>query len=110
MLRNVLTVPIFDSSIKSLLDTVKTSLSRALRDNDLIYHHDVPASASLPPIQETVLATATVPPGLPDPKIVMGSMNSLFSNLIGWGARQAISKHFRVYFSQDIHFFARNLQ
>jgi len=109
-MRNVLTVPIFDNSIKSLLDTVKTSLSRAQRDNDLIYHHDVPASASLPPIQETVLATATIPPGLPDPKIVMGSMNPLFSSLIGWGAREAISKHFRAYFSQDIHFFARNLQ
>ncbi|KAL9714113.1 pH-response regulator protein palA/rim20 [Leucoagaricus gongylophorus] len=81
---------IFDNSVKSLLDTVQKSLSRAERDNDLIYHHDVPPSASLPPIQETSLATATIPPGLLDPKSVLGSMNPLFGSLIGWGALEAI--------------------
>jgi len=92
---------IFDNSVKSLLDTVQKSLSRAERDNDLIYHHDVPPSASLPPIQETSLATATIPPGLLDPKSVLGSMNPLFGSLIGWGALEAISKYFHVYFPLD---------
>ncbi|KAF9450357.1 BRO1-domain-containing protein [Macrolepiota fuliginosa MF-IS2] len=77
--------------IQSLLDTVKTSLARAERDNDLIYHCDVPAIVTLPPIQETSLATATIPPGLLNPKIVLGSMQPLFEGLAGWGAREAIN-------------------
>ncbi|KXN89114.1 pH-response regulator protein palA/RIM20 [Leucoagaricus sp. SymC.cos] len=77
--------------IQSLLDTVQTRLTRAERDNDFIYHHDIPAGAALPPIQETSLATATIPPGLLEPKTVLGSMQPLFDGLIGWGAREAIS-------------------
>lgn len=77
--------------IQSLLDTVQRSLTRAECDNDLIYHHDIPAGAALPPIQETSLATATIPPGLLDPKTVLGSMQPLFDGLVGWGAREAIN-------------------
>jgi programmed cell death 6-interacting protein len=84
-------VLILDNRVKSLLDTVQTSLARAERDNDLIYHNDIPAGASLPPIHETSLATPTDLPGLLNPKIALGSMQPLFDGLIGWGAREAIS-------------------
>ncbi|KAJ3573631.1 hypothetical protein NP233_g2307 [Leucocoprinus birnbaumii] len=77
--------------IQSLLDTVQRNLTRAERDNDLIYHHDIPAKAALPLIQETSLATAIVPPGLTGPKTLLGSMQPLFDGLVGWGAREAIN-------------------
>ena len=73
------------------METVEKGLVRAQRDNDLIYHKDVPASSSLPEIQETNLARATIPPGLLRPEEALKSKRPLFQNLIGWGAREAIS-------------------
>jgi len=77
---------------QSLMETVQKSVVRAQRDNDLIYHQDVPTAASLPAIQETSIAKATVPPRLLRPEEVLDGTRPLFSELIGWGAREAISK------------------
>lgn len=79
-----------DNRVKSLLDTVQKDLTRAQRDNDLIYHNDIPATTTLSPIPEASLAAPTVPPGLLDPKTILGTMQPLFDGLIGWGAREAI--------------------
>ncbi|KAF8910637.1 BRO1-like domain-containing protein [Gymnopilus junonius] len=76
---------------QSLLETVKKSESRARRDNDLIYHQDVPAPSALSPIQETRLVTSTVPKGLLNPESVIGTRHQLFSQLAGWGAREAVN-------------------
>ncbi|EKM78721.1 hypothetical protein AGABI1DRAFT_59755 [Agaricus bisporus var. burnettii JB137-S8] len=77
--------------IKSLLDTVQKDLARAQRDNDLIYHHDVPAAAALPIIQETNLTDSTIPPALRDPNTALKQMQPLFDGLVGWGAREAMN-------------------
>ena len=71
---------------------MRKSLTRAQRDNDLIYHQDVPAASALPAIQQTNLATATIPAGLLNPASILGSKRPIFGELIGWGAREAISK------------------
>ncbi|KAF8896364.1 ALIX V-shaped domain binding to HIV-domain-containing protein [Infundibulicybe gibba] len=65
-------------------------LTRARRDNDLIYHHDVPTLSSLPSIPDAALATPTIPPGLTNPSTILGSRPVLFEELLGWGAREAI--------------------
>jgi programmed cell death 6-interacting protein len=75
------------------LETVKQSEIRAQRDNDLIYHQDVPSSAALPPLQKTVLVSATVPKGLSNPQSMLVGQHVLFSDLAGWGTQEAISTH-----------------
>ncbi|KAH9481355.1 pH-response regulator protein palA/RIM20 [Psilocybe cubensis] len=76
---------------QSLLETVKKSEARAQRDNDLIYHQDVPSPSALPPIQEAKLVNSTIPKGLQNPSGILGTRHQLFSNLAGWGSREAIS-------------------
>jgi len=73
---------------------VKNSEVRAQRDNDLIYHQDVPSPASLSNLQETKLVSATVPKGLLNSNSVIGNRHRLFSELAGWGSREAISQCF----------------
>ncbi len=99
-----------DNRVKSLLDTVQKNLARAQRDNDLIYHHDIPATATLSPIPETSLASPTIPPGLLDPKIVLGTMQPLFEGLIGWGAREAISMSLPTSAPPLVYLFFRRVQ
>ncbi|OJT11438.1 pH-response regulator protein palA/RIM20 [Trametes pubescens] len=76
--------------IKSLLDNVQKNVSRAERDNDLIYHQDIPPASALPPITEVVMAQPLVDTGLQDPKSVVGKDGVIFGELLGWGARLAI--------------------
>ncbi|KIM39855.1 hypothetical protein M413DRAFT_19615 [Hebeloma cylindrosporum] len=76
---------------QSLLETVKNSEVRAQRDNDLIYHQDVPSPAALSNLQETKLVSATVPKGLLNSNSVIGTRHRLFSQLAGWGSREAIN-------------------
>ncbi|KAM6504501.1 BRO1-like domain containing protein [Amanita muscaria] len=76
--------------VQSLLDTVQKGVTRAERDNDLIYHQDVPAMATLPPIKHAPLVSSMTPAGLLNPVTVLGSEPPLFANLLGWGAREAI--------------------
>ena len=79
--------PVF---LQSLLDVVQKNIIRAERDNDLIYHQDVPPASALPAIAEVAMAQPIVDPGLQDPKVVVGSEAVIFGELLGWGARVAI--------------------
>ncbi|KAI9061298.1 pH-response regulator [Trametes sanguinea] len=76
--------------IKSLLDIVQKNLARAERDNDLIYHQDVPPASSLPAIAEVSMAQPLIDAGLQDVKSVVGKDAVIFGELLGWGARLAI--------------------
>ena len=78
--------------IKSLLDIVEKNLKRAERDNDLIYHEDVPPASALASIPPTSMVRLTVPTGLEDPKAALGKQRGLFSDLLSWGARVAIGQ------------------
>ncbi|KAG1750758.1 ALIX V-shaped domain binding to HIV-domain-containing protein [Suillus lakei] len=69
------------SDVKSLLDVVQKNLARAERDNDLIYHQDVPAPSGIPAIQEVST----------DPRSVIGNDSIIFGEMLGWGAREAIN-------------------
>ncbi|PFH52959.1 hypothetical protein AMATHDRAFT_138650 [Amanita thiersii Skay4041] len=75
---------------QSLLGTVQKSLTRAERDNDLIYHHDIPSISALPAIRPAPLVSSLIPPGLSNPASVLGDERPLFVDLLGWGAREAI--------------------
>ncbi|KAF9468112.1 BRO1-like domain-containing protein [Collybia nuda] len=75
---------------QSLLEVVQKNLKRAERDNDLIYHHDVPATSTLPAIAAANLVTSIPPPGLVDPVALVGP-KPIFGDLVGWGAKEAIS-------------------
>ncbi|CAA7266857.1 unnamed protein product [Cyclocybe aegerita] len=83
----------FQFPFQSLLETVKTSEVRAQRDNDLIYHQDVPSSSALSAIEETKIVSPTVPLELLSPTKVLEELgrNALFSGLVVWGAREAIN-------------------
>ncbi|KAJ6531756.1 BRO1-like domain-containing protein [Mycena capillaripes] len=77
--------------VQSLLDTVQKDYARAERDNDLIYHDDIPAASALPPIPHSAIAKVTIVPGLLNPESVVGPGGSLFAEMIGWGAQEAIN-------------------
>ncbi|KAG1871986.1 BRO1-like domain-containing protein [Suillus tomentosus] len=79
------------SDVKSLLDVVQKNLSRAERDNDLIYHQNVPAPCDIPAIQEVSMVQSIIPPGLRDPRSVIGDDSIIFGEMLGWGAREAIN-------------------
>ncbi|KAI0787643.1 pH-response regulator [Fomes fomentarius] len=87
--RGGVTAPV-QQDIKSLLDIVEKNISRAERDNDLIYHHDVPPMSALPGLAEVAMAQPIVDPGLQNPKSVVGNDAVIFGELLGWGARLAI--------------------
>ncbi|GJJ08702.1 hypothetical protein Clacol_002921 [Clathrus columnatus] len=77
--------------IKTLSVTVETSLKRADRDNDLIYHQVVPSATSLPAIAEIKdVVAAIIPPGLSDPKSIVDEGNVILAELSGWGVLKAI--------------------
>ncbi|KAG5728797.1 hypothetical protein E4T56_gene6254 [Termitomyces sp. T112] len=77
--------------IQSLLEIIQKNLSRAERDNDLIYHHDVPASPALIAIAQTNLVSSMVPSTLSDLTTLIGSGRLIFGELVGWGAKEAIN-------------------
>ncbi|KAF8206432.1 BRO1-like domain-containing protein [Mycena galopus ATCC 62051] len=77
--------------VQSLLDTVQKDFARAERDNDLIYHDDIPAASALPPIAPSAIAKLTVVPGLLNPESVVGPEGPIFAQMIGWGAQEAIN-------------------
>ena len=76
--------------MQSLLEIVDSNLTRAQRDNDLIYHQDVPAASSLPVIQPASMVASVVPQELTEPKKVLGNDNLIFGELVSWGAQTAI--------------------
>ncbi|EJU04879.1 BRO1-domain-containing protein [Dacryopinax primogenitus] len=76
------------NDIASLSKAINESTSRAERDNDLIYHQDVPAASSLPPIQARNVTAPAPIDGWKDPRRVLGSM--LFEQLMPWAVTRAI--------------------
>ncbi|KAK0483604.1 BRO1-like domain-containing protein [Armillaria novae-zelandiae] len=74
--------------IDSLVNAVKTALARAERDNDLIYHQDIPAVSALSPIPHAAIAQVTIPAGLSSPP---KGTHMIFGELLGWGAQEAIN-------------------
>ncbi|KAL4062196.1 BRO1-like domain-containing protein [Scleroderma citrinum] len=82
--------PAVVQDIKSLLDIVQKNLARAQRDNDLIYHQDIPASTAIDAVQEVVMVRSNIPQELSDPRTVIGSDGILFEDMLGWGAREAV--------------------
>ncbi|KAH0833294.1 putative pH-response regulator [Lanmaoa asiatica] len=83
--------PAVVQDIRSLLDVLQRNLTRAERDNDLIYHKDIPPSSAITPIQDVIVVQSNPLSGLSDPKSVVGSSRVLFGELLGWGAREAVS-------------------
>ncbi|KAJ7364036.1 BRO1-like domain-containing protein [Mycena albidolilacea] len=77
--------------VQSLLDTVQKDYARSERDNDLIYHDDIPAVSALPVIPHSAIAKPTVVPGLLNPESVVGPEGPIFAEMIGWGAQEAIN-------------------
>ena len=80
---------------------MQKNIARAERDNDLIYHQDVPAAATLPAIPEASVAQLSVPPGLKDPQSVVGNDSVIFGEMPGWGAGEAISEFIFVVHRDD---------
>lgn len=78
--------------LQSVLDNVQKNFNRAERDNDLIYHQDVPAASSLPAIQEAVMAQPLVAKALLEPKTLIKGDAVIFGELLGWGARRAVGE------------------
>jgi programmed cell death 6-interacting protein len=84
---------IFFFNIQSLLDNIQKDITRAERDNDLIYHQDVPPSTALPPIQDVNMVNSVVPAGLKNLDVALGNEPMIFGELPSWAAREAISDY-----------------
>ncbi|KAI0091182.1 BRO1-domain-containing protein [Irpex rosettiformis] len=76
--------------IQSLVDAVQENLTRAEKDNDLIYHQEVPAASSLPQIKEVGMVQSLISEALADPKTALGNDTVIFGELLGYGAKVAI--------------------
>ncbi|KDQ14864.1 hypothetical protein BOTBODRAFT_158886 [Botryobasidium botryosum FD-172 SS1] len=74
--------------VKSLVGMIGIDLARVDRDNGLIYHQDVPAISSLPPVPGAAIARLVSPPGLSNPSSVVGT-EVILGGLEGWGVRTA---------------------
>ncbi|KDQ57158.1 hypothetical protein JAAARDRAFT_58624 [Jaapia argillacea MUCL 33604] len=86
-------VPAVQQDIKSLRDVLQKNIARAERDNDLIYHQDVPSPTALPPIGEAVLAKSNIPQDLQYPRGAIGNDGIILGELLAWGATQAIDMY-----------------
>ena len=71
---------------------MEEDLVKREKDNDNIYHHEIIPSSGLVPIAQRSLVTSEVPPELVDPTKILDSDRVIFSELVGWGAKEAISK------------------
>ena len=68
------------------------NIARAERDNDLIYHQDVPTAATLEAIPEATVAQFTIVPGLKNPQSALENEGVIFGEMPSWGVVEAISK------------------
>jgi programmed cell death 6-interacting protein len=75
-----------------LLTSVEGDLVKREKDNDNIYHHEILPSSSLAPIAQRSLVKSELPAELVDPAKILGSEHLIFGELVGWGAKEAISK------------------
>lgn len=71
---------------------MQKNLARAERDNDLIYHQEVPAASALTAIPQATVAQIVVPPALKNPQSAIGADGAILSELPSWGAGEAISE------------------
>lgn len=71
---------------------MQQGIVRAERDNDLIYHHEVPSPTSLPSIVEVSMVNPQISGALSEPKTALGSDAVIFGELLGYGAKLAIGK------------------
>jgi programmed cell death 6-interacting protein len=80
--------------VRGLLDSLNSNFARAERDNDLIYHQDVPSLSTIDPIAPVSMVKSTLPPGLSNPQVVLEKAEEgvIFGELMAWGAKEAISK------------------
>ena len=74
------------------MDIISTNIVRAERDNDLIYHHDVPSFSQLPPVQEIAMVRSVVPPELQEYATNIERDGLILGDLMGWGAKVAIGE------------------
>lgn len=65
-------------------------MTKAQRDNDLIYHQDIPPVSALEIIEPAVLVNSVILGGLKDPQTALNGEDALFGTLTSWGARTAI--------------------
>jgi programmed cell death 6-interacting protein len=79
--------------VQVLLDKSAKARATLQRDNDLIYHQDVPTSSTLPPIPTVTLAQSTLPVGLDDPKKTLADRgeSAIFGDLASWGVLEAVN-------------------
>lgn len=83
------------------MDNVTKNIARAERDNDLIYHKDVPTAANLEAIPEATVAQFTIAPGLKNPQSALENEGVIFGEMPSWGAGGAISK-FYILLSKEV--------
>ncbi|KAG8749882.1 pH-response regulator protein palA/rim20, partial [Ceratobasidium sp. 428] len=77
--------------LKSLSKTLNTNFDRAQKDNDLIYHQNVPSESTLPPITGANMVQSILSNKLQNPSLVIGDAeNALFSGLVAYGVRMAV--------------------
>lgn len=83
---------IVQTNARDLLTSITSDLARSTRDNDLIYHKDVPSPSSLPIIVEATVAKLVVAPELLQPERLVGSANEppIFGELVAHGVRTAV--------------------
>ena len=85
-----------DIQAQALLEAVQKALARAEKDNDLIYHQEVPAASSLPQIKEVGMVQPVISDALREPKNALGNDAVIFGELLGYGAKVAISLFFTI--------------
>lgn len=67
------------------------------RDNDYIYHQEVPPNSALEIIEPANLVNSAVLGGLREPQTSLGGEDALFGSLTSWGARMAIGMSIILY-------------
>ncbi|CAG8795111.1 17148_t:CDS:10, partial [Dentiscutata erythropus] len=81
--------------LESLRTVVTSNLSRALKDNDIIYLNTIPSASSLASIGRASLANPTLPPEVNDPISLMNERSilglPLFVKLVPFAVHQAHS-------------------
>ncbi|CAG8453324.1 9142_t:CDS:10 [Racocetra fulgida] len=81
--------------LESLHTVVTSNLSRAVKDNDIIYLNTIPSASSLPQIGRASLASPALPPEVNDPISLMNERSilglPLFVKLVPFAVHQAHS-------------------
>ncbi|KAG9001425.1 pH-response regulator protein palA/rim20 [Tulasnella sp. JGI-2019a] len=80
------------SNASDLLKSVEGNWTTANKDNDLIYHQDVPSESHVPVIKEADIVKAAIAPELvhPDSLVRSDSEPPIFGDLVAHGVRMAV--------------------